>query len=87
MVSKNTSMINIKTSTKTSTRTSSEAGVGPEEEEEEALIEEIEDQEEDSTQEEVDKADFEKNARRRTLGWKKVPRNLLQAAEGAEKWI
>ena len=82
VVSKTTSMIN----TRTSIKTSIEAGVIPEEEEEEALIEEIEDQEEDSIQEEVDKADIEKTARRKTLGWKKVPRNLLQAAEGA-KWM
>ena len=85
IMNKITSMSSIRTNTRTSIRSSTEAGVGPEEEEEEAHIEETEDQEEDSTQEEVDKVDFEKTARRRTLGKKKVPRNLLQAAEGAEK--
>ena len=69
--------------TRTSTRNSTEVGVGPEVEEEEARTEEIEGQEEDSTQEEEDMVDSENTARRKILGKRKVPRNLLQAVEGA----
>ena len=79
IMSRNTSM----SSTRTSIRNNTEVGVGPEVEEEEARTEEIEGQEEDSTQEEEDRVDFEETARRKTLGKKEVPRNLLQAVEGA----
>ena len=76
------------TSTRTSirsTRSSIEVGAGPEVEEGEARTEEIEGQEEDSTQEEEDMVDFENTARRKILGKRKVPRNLLQAVEGANR--
>ena len=81
-----TSMSSTRTSTRTNIKSSTEAGVGPEVEEEEARTEEIEGQEEDSTQEEEDMVDFEETARRKTLGKKEVPRNLLQAVEGAIRW-
>ena len=81
-----TSMTNTRTSTRISIKNSTEVGAGPEVEEGEAQTEEIEDQEEDSTQEEEDRVDFEETARRKTLGKKEVPRNLLQAVEGAIRW-
>ena len=63
-----TSMTSTRTSTKINIKSSTEVGAGPVVEEGEAQTEEMEDQEEDSTQEEVDKVDFEETARRRTLG-------------------
>ena len=81
MSKSNTNMSN----TRTSIRSSLEVGVGLEAEEEEAQAEEIEGQEEATTQEEEDMEDFEVTARRKIHGKREVPRNLLQAVEGANR--
>ena len=72
-------------STKISTRSSSEAEVDLEAEEEEVQAEETEDREETTTPEEKDGVGFETTARRKIHGRRQVPRNLLQAVEGANR--